>query len=75
MLSSPFARTKDIEKEEKMAILEAAVLVDNLKKALSELDDSDHMSVHDFQDIADMKNYLENIKNDFRLNDLMEFTK
>ena len=75
MLSSPFARIKDIEKEEKMAILEAAVLVNDLKNALGELDDADHMSVNDFQDIADMKNYLENIKDDFRLNDLMEFTK
>ena len=75
LLSSPFARIKDIEKEEKMAILEAAVLVNDLKKALTEIDDSEEMSVQDFQDIADMKHYLEEVKNDFRLNDLMEFTK
>ena len=75
LLSSPFARIKDIEKEEKMAILEAAVLVNDLKKALMEIDDSEDMEIQDFQDIADMKHYLEEVKNDFRLNDLMEFTK
>ncbi len=75
MLSSPFSRTKDIEKEEKMVILESAVLINNLKKALSEIDDTEHMTTEDFHDISDMKDYLENVKNDFRLNDLMEFTK
>lgn len=75
MLSSPFSRTKDIEKEEKMAILEAAVLINNLQKALSELDDTEKMASDDLKSIADMKVYLDNVKKDFRLNDLMEFTK
>lgn len=75
MLSSPFSRISDIEREEKLAILEAAVLINNLIKALSDFDDMEHINTSDRDTISEMKFYLENVKKDFRLNDLMEFTK
>ncbi len=75
LLSSPFARTKDIEKEEKMAILEAAVLVNDLRNALSELDSSEDMPEQDSLDISDMIKHLDEINKDFRLKDLMELKR
>ncbi len=75
MLSSPFSRTKDIEKEEKLSIFEAAMLINSLQNALADIDDLDGILTDDKESIFEMKKYLEKIKNDFRLKDLIQFSR
>ena len=66
MLSSPFSRTKDIEKEEKLSIFEAAMLINSLQNALADIDDLDGILTDDKESIFEMKKYLEKIKKRFQ---------